>query len=166
MSLISRPVRLRSRRGMFFGEWIQEGMGRVRFRKRRARGETFFSAIRGWRLAGRLARVLLFLLGSLAGSAQDHARNESWRWAHHGSEPGRPSGAVIDVAETTGGVWEVQFGESSKLWAGSSPLWRSIGMAFYPPSRRQPDSRTTVSGSCRRWAIEYMPASSAEARRS
>ena len=64
--------------------------------------------------------MLLFLLGSLAGSAQDHARNESWRWAHHGSEPGLPSGAVIDVAETTGGVWEVQFGESSKLWAGSS----------------------------------------------
>ena len=120
MSLISRPVRPRSPRGVVFGEWIQEGMGRVRFRQRRARGETFVSAIRGCRLAGRLARVLLFLLGSLAGSAQDHARNESWRWAHYGSEPGLPFGAVIDVAETTGGVWEVQFGEPGKLWAGTS----------------------------------------------
>ena len=104
MSLISRPVRPRSRCGVFFGEWMKEGMGRVWFRLRRARGETFFSAIRGCRLAGRLARALLFLLGSLAGSAQDHARNESWRWAHYGSEPGLPSGAVIDVAETTDGV--------------------------------------------------------------
>ena len=128
MSLISRPVRSRSRRGVFFGEWIKEEMGRVGFRQRRARSETFFSAIRGWRLAP----VLLFLLGSLAGSARVDARSESWRWVRHGSEPGLPSGEVIGVAETGGGVWEVQFGESSKLWAGSSPRVLSREEAAYP----------------------------------